>query len=300
MILNNRYLYITQIGRVLFTLLFSCFYSAQSVSVKNESSSMVEIIYGSKKENLQSKTEKKIDIGNTISDITLIAKNVLEDKKNISLFLNKGETLDISIDENKFLSFKGSRADLHKYMYENLKRDLYSNISEYQKKYQQNSTKGFIGQSELQLNKVLQKVQQFNIPEDKQLSERINKYITDYWLFSVFISVNNMKLGAVEKELLLFYYNNYIKKNINSFTCNSYEEYDVIRRYAKYSKELGIDLRKYNIIEACEEDTINQFMPKSCQAFYFKAKYNFLSHKKDPKAENYKKILVEKFGINME
>lgn len=299
MILIKNYLKINHFGGVLYTLLFSCFYSAQNLSIVNKSNFPIEIIYDSNKETLQSKIEKKINIGNNVSDITLIIKNGSETKKNIPIFLDIDESLEISIDENKSIYFKGGRADLHRYIFQNMKTDLYSNVNEYQKKYQQNNVKGLIGQSELHLNKILQKAQQLNNPANKTLSKNVNEYITNYWLFSIFMSINNMKLGIVEKELLLFYYNNYIKKDVNNFTCNSYEEYDVFRRYAKYSKELGIDLPKYEIIESSEEDSINQFLHKSCQAFYFKAKFNYLNHKKDPKAEKYKKIL-EKFGINVE
>jgi hypothetical protein len=292
---NN--LEISHLRGVLVTLFFYCLCSAQNISIENQSDYPIDFIHGLERQTILSKARETVKIGNA-SEVILATKN--RRKILLPVFMNPGEILNININSKYQISFEGDKAALHEYLFEELTTELYSFIVEYQKKYQQNNAKGLIGQSQLNLNKVLQKTRQLIIPQNDNISKSVTNYVINYWLFSVFVSINNLKLGNTEKELLIFYYNNYIKENVEHFSCNTYEQYDVFKRYARHAKELGIKLPKYDIIENSDEDSVNQYLNKSCQAYYFKSQFNYFKSRKDSRAENYKNILKKKFDYIVE
>lgn len=300
MMLNYRE--IQRNGRILIILLFSCFCSAQKIIVDNKSGFPIEIGYLQNSSIINSNEKKIFQEKFEITEVGVLKNNKTDSKINIPLFLSPKETLTISVNKNN-IDFNGDKDSLHAYIYNKLRSDLFMNIGDYQKNYQKGNANVVIRLSEINKNNILNKIRKFNsfISEnDDVYFKKIEKYITKQWLYSVFINIDNKNIGNTERQILQYYFNNYIKKDINTYSCNSYWDYDIIRRYSKHSKELGISLPKYDIVEPSEEDSVNMFLPKSCQEMFFKSQYNYLNHKKDPQAENYRKILKEKFNSTVE
>ncbi|EJL68395.1 hypothetical protein [Chryseobacterium populi] len=286
-----------KIGRILIILLFSSFYSAQKITIENKNDFPIEVIFLKKQIEIGSYEKKTIQEKNEITNIDIIQNKNKDLKINIPLFLNPQESLIIENNQNN-IYFKGDKDSLHHYIFKSLVSDLFIQMGNYQKNYQKNDVNGMLKTSEITLDNVLKKIAKLNTPpleKEDYLYKKIEKYTINFWLFSVLTNVDNENLGNTEKEIMLYYFNKYIKKEVNDFSCSRYEQYDIMRRYAKHKKELNLFLPKYDIVEKSEDDSVNQFLSKSCQAFYFKGLYNYLNHRKDPKAEVYEKILKEKF-----
>ncbi|WP_148285232.1 hypothetical protein [Flavobacterium sp. B17] len=219
-------------------------------------------------------------------------------QRQISLFLNSHESLHITIKQDSVM-FTGDKSALHDYVNHRLEGDLTLKISEYQKYYQNNDAKGFIRTSEMYLGDALKKAEKLNNSpsgrEDIHYKE-IERMAKDRWFFTVFISFGSSKIDNTEKELMLYYFEKYFKKDIATFSCNSWSDYDILRRYSLHRKLLNLNLPKYEIIEHTDEDEINQYLPAKCQEYYFRSSFDFWVHKKDMvRAEKYRKILTEKF-----
>jgi len=120
------------------------------------------------------------------------------------------------------------------------------------------------------------------------------------WFFTVFVSFNGSHLDNTGKELMLYYFEKYFKKDIATYSCDSWSEYDIIKRYSQNMKLLNLKLPRYEIVEHSEDDEVNQYMPAKCQEEYFRSSYSFWVHKKDLlRAEKDKKILAEKFHVKL-
>ncbi|MEY8761313.1 hypothetical protein [Chryseobacterium tongliaoense] len=287
-----------KIGRILIILLFSCFYPAQKLTIENKNDFPIEVIFFKNQIEIGSHESKTIQEKSEITNIDILQSKNKDLKINIPVFLHLKESLTIGNRQNN-IYFKGDRDSLHNYIFKSLTYDLYIRMVDYQKKYQKNDVKGMIGMSEITLDNVLKKIIKLNkssLEKEDNLYKKIEKSTISFWLFSIFTIIDTKDLGNTEKEIMLYYFNKYIKNEVNDFSCNRYEQYDIMRRYAEHGKELGIFLPKYDIIEKSEDDSVNQFLSKSCQAFYFKGLYNYLNYRKDPKAETYEKILKEKFN----
>jgi hypothetical protein len=217
------------------------------------------------------------------------------------VFLSPQESLNINLRKDT-VNFKGDKDALHDYVNGQFGEFMFK-ITEYQKYAQNNDAKGFIRTSEMYLADVLAKVERLNNSpsgrEDIHYKE-IEELAKDRWFFTVFVSFNGSQLDNTGKELMLYYFEKYFKKDIANYSCDSWSEYDIIRRYSQNIKLLNLKLPKYEIVEHCEDDEVNQYLPKKCQGDYFRGSYNFWVHKKDlVRAEKYKKILEEKFHVKL-
>jgi hypothetical protein len=222
-------------------------------------------------------------------------------ERNIPLFLNPQESLHISLIKDT-IKFKGDKDALHDYYnlgfgYLTLK------IGEYQNYYQKGNVKGFINTSEMYLGEVLTKAERLNNSplgrEDIGYKE-FERLMKQRWFFTVFVSFGGRKLGDVEKDLMLYYYEKYFKKYIEKYSCDTWVEYDILRRYSLHQKVLGLSLPKYEIVEHSDDDEVNQYLAAKCQQEYFRMSYDFWVGKKDlVRAEKYKKILTEKFHAKL-
>ncbi|MCS3530344.1 hypothetical protein [Chryseobacterium sp. JUb7] len=301
MTLFRHYKNVKQNGRVLIVLLFSCFYPGQNITVDNENDYPVIVKYSQKKAEIGAGQKKEIK-ENGLKSISVLNKKDEKLIKDIPVFLNLRESLAISIDNNT-IKFKGDKDLLHHYVYQEVGSYLRLKIGEYQKYDQKNDPQGFIRTSEMYLGDVLTKVEKLNnSPQARQdiHYKEIEKLVKEDWLFTVFSSFGSVKLGNTEKSLMLYYFEKYFKKDIDNYSCSSWVDYDIIRRYALHQKVLGLSLPKYEIVEHSDDDDVNQYLPSKCQEQYFRNSYKFLIGKKDPvRAEKYKKILTEKFHVKL-
>jgi len=286
-------------GTLLLLLLFSCMGRAQNITVVNNSHVPIHIDYANKKADIGINQKKTVS---GKGEIRLIYGNDKKINRNIQLFLNPPESLSVNVNDT-FVKFTGDKSELHDYVNHGLEGDLKLKISEYQNYYQKNDAKGFIRTSEMYLGDVLKKVERLNNSpsgrEDRHYKE-IERMAKDQWFFTVFMSFGSSKIDNTEKELLLYYFDKYLKKDIAKFSCNSWSDYNILRRYSLHRKLLNLQLPKYEIVEHTDEDEINQYLPAKCQEFYFRGSYNFWIHKKDTvRAERDRKILTEKFHARL-
>ncbi|WP_027378742.1 hypothetical protein [Chryseobacterium daeguense] len=281
----------------IFFISFSCFCPAQQITVDNKNSSPVQVKYAQEKIEVAGNQKKKI-IAKGLKSISIFNKNNEKLNRDIPIFLDPDQSLDIILAKDS-IKFLGDKDHLHEYNYAGFWHELTLKIPEYQKFYQKNDPNGFIRASELALGNVLAKVERLNNSpsgrNDNHFKE-IEKAAKKRWFFTVFVSFNGMKIGETEKELMKYYYEKYFKKDIASYNCNSWDEYEIIRRFSQHSKTLHIKLPRYEIVEHTDDDEINQYLPFKCQEEYFRNSYNFYINKKDEvRAEKFKRILTEKF-----
>lgn len=290
-------------GKLLLFLMLSCFSSAQSITIDNKSNFLVEITSSHKKVEIGVNQKKTINEKSRIKNISIFYKNEKKLKRDISLFLNSEESLSINLIKDT-VKFKGDKDALHDYVnHHYFKSYLNLKITEYQKFNQKNDANGFIRTSEIYLGDVLKKIERLNnspLGREDIFYKEIEKLAKDRWFFTVFVSFNGDKLDNTGKELMLYYFEKYFKKDITTFTCNSWVDYDIIRKYSLNSKLLNLKLPRYEIVAHSEDDEVNQYLPAKCQEEYFRGSYNFWVHKKDlVRAERYKKILTEKFHTKL-
>ena len=287
--------------QLLLFLLLSCFCSAQNITIDNKSDFPVEIKYSHKKIEIGVNQKKMISEKERIKNISIQYRNDKKLERNIALFLDPQQSLGINLRKDT-VKFKGDKDRLHDYIYRGIESDLIFKITEYQNYNQENDAKGFIRTSEMYLSDALKKVEKLNNSpsgrEDLYYKE-IEKTIKKRWFFTVFISFNGDQLDNTGKELMLYYFEKYFKKDIATYSCESWEQYDILRKYSLNNKLLNLKLPKYEIVEHTEDDTINQYLPAKCQEFYFRSSYDFLVHKKDSRAERYKKVLIDKFHVKL-
>ncbi|MCJ8152971.1 hypothetical protein MKJ01_04230 [Chryseobacterium sp. SSA4.19] len=292
-----------QNGKLLTALIFSCFYAAQNVTIDNKSGYHTVVTYDHKKMEIGNNQNRTVIDKNGIQNISILYGNDKKAERNISLFLNPQESLTIYLVKDA-IAFKGEKEHLHDYVYRGFGYDLTPKITEYQKYYQSSDAKGFIRTYELYLADVLKKVERLNSSpygiEDIHYKE-VEKIARKRWFFTVFVSFNGgSQLNNTGKELLLYYFEKYFKKNIATYSCDSWDQYDIIYKYSQHIKLLNLKLPKYEIVEHTDDDEINQYLPEKCQEQHFRSSYNFLVYKKDlVRAEKYKKILTEKFHAKL-
>lgn len=295
-----KYVRFKKSSKILLFVVFSYMCPAQNITINNKSNFPIEVKYAQKKVDIGDNQKKTINLKNEGNILSVFYKN--HKKRNIYLFLNSHESLNINIKQDSVI-FTGDKSSLHDYINERLENDLTLKISEYQKYYQNNDAKGFIRTSEMYLADVLKKVAQLNnspFGREDIHYKAIERKAKELWFFTVFISFGSSKINNTEKELMLYYFEKYFKKDISKFSCNSWSDYNILRRYSLFRKSLNIDLPKYEIIEHTDEDEINQYLPAKCQEYYFRSSFDFWVHKKDTvRAEKYSKILTEKFHAKL-
>ena len=289
-------------GTLLLLLLFFCMGKAQQVTVANNSQVPIHIEYAYKKVDIGVNQKKTISGKDELKRIDVRYDKDKKVKRYIYLFLNPQESLSMEVDDAA-IKFTGDKSELHDYVNHRLASDLTLKMSEYQSFYQKNDAKGFIRTSEMYLGDALQKAERLNHSpsgrEDIHYKE-IERMAKDQWFFTVFMSFGSSNVDHTEKELLLYYFEKYFKKDIAKFSCNSWTDYSILRRYSLHRKLLNLQLPKYEIVAHTDEDDISQYLPAKCQEFYFRGSYDFWIHKKDTvRAEKERKILTEKFHARL-
>lgn len=288
-------------GKILIMLLSSCLCKAQKIIIENKNTVPVQVQYLHKNSELGVRQKKIIDEKTRVK--TLSVSSAINGKNNTSmpLFLYPGETLSVILKKDSVV-FKGDREALHDYVFRHLMTDLSMKIFDYQKYYGKNDPAGFIRISEAALEEVLNKVEHLDHSSEGRNSiyfKEIEAMAKERWFFTVFVCINSGTLDHTGKELMLYYYDKYFKKDIGHYTCNSGTDYDILRKYAVNRKLLKLQLPVYEIVEHTDDDEINRYLPAKCQEFYFRERYHFLTHRHDIRAEQYKKILAEKFHVRL-
>ncbi len=288
-----------RITSILLLFLFSTALS-QKISVENKSDFPIDIQYNNRKIHLT--PGKK----NIISEKEINFLKIKLDNKNksnlfIPVFLTNDESLELIIQsDNKPLEFKGDKDLLHNYIVNQQHSILYKNVVKYQEIYNKNKNQELINFSELILAEYLNKIKSLNNSplgtKDEQY-KRIEKYVVNDWLSSLYlILTGNKNLSIQSKELVLYYYNKYLQKDIERYNCDYRPQYEIMSILAKYSSQLNIILPKYAITEHTEDDAVNQYLPKKCQAYYFKIQLKYYDAVNSQKKKYYEKVLKEKFN----
>ncbi|WP_288460012.1 hypothetical protein [uncultured Chryseobacterium sp.] len=280
---------------ILLLFLFSNIFG-QRLTIVNKSEGVINILYEAKLIVLN-KEESKIIKGD-FKKITI--KKGKDFVQSIPFFLSLDEDLLLTFEENNFIKFKGSKDDLHNFIVNEQHSIFYGNLIKYQDSYYKNNIQEVKNLSELVLSNYLNKVKLLNaspLGVNDERYKKIKKYVVNDWLNSIFLFITgNKKLDSQAKELLLYYFNNYIKDNIDVYSCEFDSDYNVLSSIARYRDQLKINLPEYNIRVESEEDNINRYLPVNCQKFYFLKKYNYFNHINSPEQDVYKNILKEKFN----
>ncbi|WP_312902733.1 hypothetical protein [Chryseobacterium taichungense] len=298
----NKVILFNNSKRVLSTLLLFSFINVftQQISIINKNKSNIEV--GNNKDIFlvspgQTKNISSKDINGLTVNYTS-GNNLIT--KFIPLFLDVNQSLTIIFSENsaKSIEFKGDHDVLEDLIVNQQHYILYKNIVKYQDiYYKMNSNSEFINFSEIVLFDYLNKIKKLNNTYTGNNEIRykiIENYVINDWVASLFMVFTGAKsLDNKSKDLTLYYYNKYIKKGFEE--CEYKEKYSIISELAKYINQLKIDLQKYPIIVNTDDDSVNQYLPKSCQKYYFINSYLYYNHMNNPKKDYYKNILKEKF-----
>jgi hypothetical protein len=288
--------------KILFIVLLFLFYTAfsQKIAVENKSSFAIDIQYNNRKIHLTPGNK------NIISEKEINYLKVRFDNKNksnlfIPVFLTNDESLELIIQsDNKPVEFKGDKGLLHNYIVNQQHSILYKNVFKYQEIYNKNKNQELINFSELILAEYLNKIKSLNnspLGTKDERYQRIEKYVVNDWISSLYlILTGNKNLSIRSKELVLYYYNKYLQKDIQQYNCDYRPQYEVMSVLAKYSNQLNITLPKYAITEHTENDAVNQYLPKKCQAYYFKIQLKYYDAVNSEKKKYYEKVLKEKFN----
>lgn len=241
--LKKSYIHSKRIFTVLLLFLFFKIFS-QQISVENkhiypleirEKNHVVKLNKGEKKVF----TDKEIDFLNIEFDN---GRKIIS--KDIPILLNPNESLNISVlnSIDQTLEFKGDKAALHSLVINQQHYILYKNIVNYQNILNKNTnTQQLISFSELILADYLTKIKTLNASptgtEDK-IYRRAEKYAINDWVASLYLVLKGQKtLDLQKKELILYYYNKYIKKDLPNYHCGYKVQYNIIRDLIPYAHQ---------------------------------------------------------------
>lgn len=288
----------------IFSILLLFFFKGifgQQITVNNKNSFPIQIEYNNSKVKING-NDKKIIIDKNIKYLNIKYFNGTNTIfKHIPILINDSESLSLSVINNyeKSIQFEGDKDKLHDLIVNQQHYLLYKNIVRYQDLYyKSNKPTELINASHIVLGDYLNKIKVLSVSasdKDKEVSERAEMYAINEWVASLFLMLTESKtLELNTKELILYYYTQYIKKGFKN--CDYRAQYDIMIDLARYVNQLKISLLKYPVIEDTEDNSINQYLPESCQKFYFRNKLNYYDKINSQKKEYYKKILKEKFN----
>lgn len=285
---------------IVLLFLFSTAFS-QKITVENKSGFAIDIKFNNRKIHLTSGS-KNIISEKDITSLKVMFNNKNKSNLNIPVFLTADERLQLIIEgDNKPIEFRGDKDSLHTYIANQQHYILYKNVVKYQEIYnKKRNNQELINFSELVLADYLNKIKSLNaspLGTKDERYKRMETYAVDDWLSSLYlILTGNKNLNLQSKELVLYYYNKYLQKDIERYSCEFRFQYEIISTLAKYSNQLNIILPKYAITEHTEDDAVNQYLPEKCQEYYFKVQLKYYDALNSPKKEYYEKVLKEKFN----
>ncbi|WP_139259655.1 hypothetical protein [Chryseobacterium sp. OV279] len=281
----------------IFYILFFCFstLTAQKFTISNSTSESLTVRNG--KQEVMIKDGDKKEFSNIANRISVTGSQNLN--RSILIFLEPTEKLIITLKQGNAIFYTGDQPDIHEYLNEKLNVETFGKMRDYLNATNKKNIGELKNTSEIFLSDVLKKVKLSSVlvsPEDKSSTKKLKNHIKYNWLYTVLTSMNSQKDRAFTQQGLSYYYKKYIESDIAQYSCNSVYQYNVIEILAKNKELLQVEFPNYPIVEHTDSDNINQYLPKSCQRFYFQKKYDYLEHINDPGQDYYKTVLTEKFN----
>jgi hypothetical protein len=282
--------------RIFYILLF--YYSAlssQKLTIINNSAGSVTI-KNSKSEVILKSGNKK-ELSDVTERISINGTQYLD--RFLTIYLEPVEKLIITIKKDNTIAYTGDQADINEYLNEKLNVDTFGKMKDYLKVSEKKDLNPLKINSELFLTDVLKKVNLKNVifsTEDNSTTKKIKNHIKYNWLYTIFSTVTSLKDKNFTKQVINYYYKKYIDSDITEYNCNGVFPYNVMVILAKNKDIVPVKLPIYPIVEHTDSDSINQYLPRSCQKFYFLDKYRYLDHINDPQKNYYEKVLNEKFN----
>ncbi|MEY8761314.1 hypothetical protein [Chryseobacterium tongliaoense] len=303
LILQSLDRYSKRIFSILLLFLFFNLFS-QKIAIDNKNDYALTIKYKDQKIKLKGGESKTIS-GNEIRYLNIMYDNGKNISKDVPLFLKPDESLKMTIgnyDQDHFIKFKGDRDSLHSLVVNQQHWILYINEAKYiDIYYKKKNTQGLINFSTIvladYLNKIKKSLNASPLDKEDEIYKRIGKYAINDWLSSVYLIFSGSKtLDLRTREVVLYYYNKYLKRDIEDYSCEYKIQYNTIEVLAQHINQINIALPKYPIIENTGDDAVNQYIPQSCQKYYFINKLKYSNHINSPEKEYYEKVLKEKFN----
>lgn len=289
-----KYLFLDK--RMASILLFSfCGLKAQELTLINKTDDLI-IVKNEKKEiSINSHSKKEFN------EINMISINIADKLlRNINLFLEPTEKLNITIEKDQKFVYTGNQAIIHEYINETLTNKTFGKTNVYYNIEDKKNIEELKITSEMLFADILKKCKLSNIlisPDDTDSVKRLKNYIKYQWLYTLFLTFDRSNLDqAFKKEAINYYFKKYIEPDITKYSCDYSLRYLVIKTLAKNKTLLQAELPIYPIVEHTDDDNVNKYLPQSCQKQYFQEKYNYLDHTNGHNKEYYKKVLIEKFN----
>lgn len=282
--------------RILYILFFNfLFLHAQKVTIKNKTNEDINIENGIKYILIKSNEAKEL------SDILgVISLKIANNNRNINLFLDPNDKIILSVAKDNSIIYTGDKAPLHEYINQKLNVDSYGKMTAYRNAIEKKNLQELKNISEFLIVDIMKKAKLENLvtsDSDTESIKRLKKHIKYNWLYTIFSMLDLKNTDKnFQKEAMGYYYKKYIILDIAKYSCNGFFPYEVIKILSKNKALLQIEMPSYSIVEKTDDNLINQFLPVSCQKYYFLNKYYFLDHINSSEKEYYKKVLYEKFN----
>lgn len=282
--------------RIVFILLL--YYSAlssQKLTIINNQTESITI--KNSKEEVIIKGGNKREFSNVVNRVSINGTQDLD--RLLTLYLEPNEKLIITVQKDNKIAYTGDQANVNEYLNEKLNVDTFGKMKDYLKASEKKNLGSLKITSELFLADVLKKVNLSSIvssSEDSDLTKKIKNHIKYNWLYTVFSAIISLKDKNFTSQVITYYYKKYIDSDITQYSCNGVFPYNVMVILVKNKDAVPAQFPIYAIVEPTDSDSINQYLPRSCQKFYFLEKYRYLNHINDPKKDYYEKVLNEKFN----
>lgn len=282
--------------RIVFILLL--YYSAlssQKLTIINNQAEAITIRIS--KEEVIIKGGNKKEFSNVGNRVSINGTQDLD--RSLTTYLEPNEKLIITVQKDNTIAYTGDRANVNEYLNEKLNVDTFGKMKDYLKVSEKKNLVSLKITSELFLTEVLKKINLSSIdfsPEDTDLTKKIKNHIKYNWLYTLFSTVISLKDKNFTSQVITYYYKKYIDSDIKNYSCNGFFQYNVMVILVKNKDVVPAKFPIYSIVEPTDSDSINQYLSRTCQKFYFLDKYRYLNHINDPKKSYYEKVLNEKFN----
>lgn len=277
-------------------------FQSQNLIIYNKDAEDLFVI--SNNEAIMIKKSNKKEIRNVPSEI------IFKDKTGVKLefqnFLEPDEFLEIFLYDGESVDFKGDKKEIYDYVYYHLNRDSHKKSKEYNRAKETANFKLLRRTSELHLAEIMKNVNLSEIHasnSDTEVIKRLKRVVKYSWLGALLMTANTNKYTDFKQQMLRYFYENYVKEDIATYSCNGYTSFSqhfFLSELVKARDKLNITLPEYEIFSSSDEDNINIYLPKKCQEFNFVMKYEHLNTRKDSKNLIYKDILVKLFNYPKE
>lgn len=286
-----------RLKEILFFLLFCNLFSAQNISIKNNTFENIYLFIEGEKQTLKANSEKTISI-----PIEMVVTN---NEKVIIRFLNfldSDEKLKIILNKNNKVSFLGDKQEVYTYIYDEFAKDCWTKMDFNLNKNKKVNFPQVKIKSEMFLSEVLKKLKLKTLAilkTDTQGTKLLKKTIKYHWINTIYIYI----IPEKNPDVIQYYYENYLKNDLDDFSCthyNSFYQYGIINKIKKIKKQLKINLPTYKIVAHTKDDDLNIFLPPTCQRETIKTSYRYNKHIHNDVYKTYKEILINKFNYNEE